>query len=245
LGARVGDKARTLCSVNNDSADKPNDEERDPIDDVMDLLVFAPIGLALELRNLLPGLAERGRRQVNFARSVGQMATNSAKSASQPPQPKKAAPESATSKKAAPKAAAKEEPDKAKMKAGPKKATAKKKAAPKAAAEKPSSKKKAAPKTGTKKTGTKRTGTTKTAARKDPAKKAAARKTPATKAAAEPVAVRPLREIIQNYDSMSARDIIGSLGQLTETDLEVIRTYEAANRGRVTVLNRVNQMLKA
>jgi len=238
--------------VNNDSADKPNDEERDPIDDVMDLLVFAPIGLALELRNLLPGLAERGRRQVNFARSVGQMAT---KSATQPPQPKKAASESAATKKAAPKTAAKEEPDTAKPKAKPKKATAKKKAAPTAAAEKPTSKKDAAPRTATKKTAArntaakntagKKTAGKKAAAKKDPAKKAAAGKTPATKPDAEPVAVRPLREIIQNYDSMSARDIIGSLGQLTGTDLEVVRTYEAANRGRVTVLNRVNQMLKA
>lgn len=53
-------------------------EERNPIDAMADLLVYAPVGLALVARELLPELAERGRAyldgQVNMARVVGQVA---------------------------------------------------------------------------------------------------------------------------------------------------------------------------
>jgi hypothetical protein len=41
---------------------------------VADAVVFAPLGLALEGRRLLPDLADRGRRQVQFTRVVGKYA---------------------------------------------------------------------------------------------------------------------------------------------------------------------------
>ena len=41
---------------------------------VADAVLFAPLGLALDGRRLLPDLADRGRRQVQFTRVVGKFA---------------------------------------------------------------------------------------------------------------------------------------------------------------------------
>lgn len=53
-------------------------ESRSPADQAIDLLVYAPLGLALALREELPKLIERGRSQtdpqVALARMLGQMA---------------------------------------------------------------------------------------------------------------------------------------------------------------------------
>lgn len=53
-------------------------DKKTPVDLAVDLLVYAPLGLALEARNLLPRLVERGRQQVTgqvgMARVVGQFA---------------------------------------------------------------------------------------------------------------------------------------------------------------------------
>ncbi|MBK9178223.1 MAG: hypothetical protein IPM45_01385 [Acidimicrobiales bacterium] len=53
-------------------------DARNPADRALDLLVFAPLGLALEARELLPHLTERGRSQlesqVGMAKVVGQFA---------------------------------------------------------------------------------------------------------------------------------------------------------------------------
>lgn len=45
------------------------------VDQVLDLLVYAPIGFALEARELLPQLADRGRGQVALMRLAGRMAS--------------------------------------------------------------------------------------------------------------------------------------------------------------------------
>ena len=50
----------------------------DPGEQLLDLLVYAPLGLLLEARDLVPKLAEKGRRrlggQVTVARMIGEMA---------------------------------------------------------------------------------------------------------------------------------------------------------------------------
>ncbi len=51
-----------------------DDRERSLVDQALDLLVYAPLGLALEARDLLPRLAERGRGQVALARLAGRFA---------------------------------------------------------------------------------------------------------------------------------------------------------------------------
>ncbi|MDQ6910893.1 MAG: hypothetical protein M3Z84_08965 [Actinomycetota bacterium] len=53
-------------------------EDRDLLEHVLDLAIFAPLGLALSARERLPELAERGRHEIESrvpaARVVGQMA---------------------------------------------------------------------------------------------------------------------------------------------------------------------------
>jgi hypothetical protein len=53
-------------------------EDRDPLEQLLDLALYAPLGLAVAARELLPELADRGRRElesrVPAARFVGQMA---------------------------------------------------------------------------------------------------------------------------------------------------------------------------
>lgn len=52
-----------------DSPDQKSSREA-----ALDLLVYAPLGLALEARTLMPDLIERGRNQVTMARMVGRFA---------------------------------------------------------------------------------------------------------------------------------------------------------------------------
>jgi hypothetical protein len=51
---------------------------QDPGEQLLDLLVYAPLGLLLEARDLVPKLAEKGRQrmggQVTVARMIGEMA---------------------------------------------------------------------------------------------------------------------------------------------------------------------------
>jgi hypothetical protein len=53
-------------------------EHKTPIDQALDLFVYAPVGLALSARDLLPKLVERGRKQVSaqatMARMIGEFA---------------------------------------------------------------------------------------------------------------------------------------------------------------------------
>jgi hypothetical protein len=51
-----------------------NATDRTPRDQLVDLLVYAPIGLALEARELLPRLVERGKGQVVLAQLLGRVA---------------------------------------------------------------------------------------------------------------------------------------------------------------------------
>ena len=51
---------------------------RDPAEQLLDLLVYAPLGLLVEARDLVPKLADKGRQrmggQVTVARMIGEMA---------------------------------------------------------------------------------------------------------------------------------------------------------------------------
>lgn len=50
------------------------EEERSPIDDLVDILVYAPVGLLYEYEDVIPRLVRRGRSQVELARVIGKMA---------------------------------------------------------------------------------------------------------------------------------------------------------------------------
>ena len=53
-------------------------KRQDPAEQLLDLLVYAPLGLLMEARDLVPKLADKGRRhmggQVTVARMIGEMA---------------------------------------------------------------------------------------------------------------------------------------------------------------------------
>src|SRR5687768_18334912 len=49
---------------------------KNPVGAILDVFLFAPIGFALDARELLPKLAERGRNQVALLKVVGQFAVN-------------------------------------------------------------------------------------------------------------------------------------------------------------------------
>lgn len=49
-------------------------EEKRPVDQALDALVYAPLGFALEARQLLPTFVERGRAQIEMARVIGRFA---------------------------------------------------------------------------------------------------------------------------------------------------------------------------
>jgi hypothetical protein len=54
-----------------------DEEERSPVDDLVDLLVYAPVGLLYEYDEVIPRLVRRGKSQVQLARVVGKMAVRS------------------------------------------------------------------------------------------------------------------------------------------------------------------------
>jgi len=49
-------------------------ERKSPMDRALDLFVYAPLGLVLNIEEVLPQLVERGHQQVNMARMFGQFA---------------------------------------------------------------------------------------------------------------------------------------------------------------------------
>ncbi|HET6964021.1 MAG TPA: hypothetical protein VFH58_04560 [Acidimicrobiales bacterium] len=48
---------------------------------------------------------------------------------------------------------------------------------------------------------------------------------------------------IPGYDTLSAMQVVQRLAGLSPTELEAVRSYEAANRGRKTILHRAEQLL--
>ncbi len=81
-----------------------SETERSPIEKALDVGVYAPLGFALEFRRLVPELAEAGRQQVAFSRSLGKAALSTLGKAAAA-QTRAAAPKATESKPAAPKAA--------------------------------------------------------------------------------------------------------------------------------------------
>ena len=52
------------------------EEEPSPVDQLIDLFVYAPVGLLYEYDEVLPKLDRRGKSQVQLARVIGKMAMN-------------------------------------------------------------------------------------------------------------------------------------------------------------------------
>jgi hypothetical protein len=52
------------------------EEEKDPVDQLIDLFVYAPVGLLYEYQEVFPKLVRRGKSQVQIAKVIGQLALN-------------------------------------------------------------------------------------------------------------------------------------------------------------------------
>lgn len=211
------------------TADKTPIEEA--VDQALDAFVYAPIGFLFDGPARLPKLARNGRSQVTNARMMGQFAVQMGRTE--------------VSKRAgeldgpvvdllrglgfidgpppgpapAPTPTADSVPDKAEAPTG--KQGSAKTAAPK----KPSAAKKA---------------TTKPTAKKPATAAEKAAKESATASDAPTAASLP----INDYDSLSASQVVSRLQGLSTGELEAVRSYEAATRGRKTILNRVQQLQK-
>ena len=212
------------------TADKNPIEEA--VDQAVDAFVYAPIGLLFDGPARLPELVRNGRSQVTNARMMGQFAVQMGRSEVS----KRAAeldgpvvdllrglgfvdgPPPGPAPAPAPTPTADAVPDK------PDAPTGKQGSAKTSAPKRPSAAKKAA-----KKKATKSTAAAKKAARK------------ATEASGAPTAADLP---IPDYDSLSASQVVSRVQGLSGGELEAVRSYEAATRGRKTILNRVQQLQK-
>ncbi|HEX2851263.1 MAG TPA: hypothetical protein VHN98_11945 [Acidimicrobiales bacterium] len=187
------------------------DDSKTPIEQALELLVYAPLGLALTARDNLPALVEKGRQQVSsqvmMAKMVGQFAVGEAER--QARKRVDAVAENLAARYSAPPAPAPAEPT-----------------APPAAASEPA-----------------------------PTPAAPVENAPAPNAASgngkvsrdEPRAAVPSSDhlAIPGYDTLSASQVVQRLAGLSSTELEAVREYEAATRGRRTILTKVAQLQSA
>lgn len=193
------------------------DAGRNPLDQLVDLVLYAPVGLALTAQESLPELVAKGRQRVNsqvtLARMIGQFAVREGEREARrriggisetlsglgllPQQPPAPAPAPAPSPAAAP-AVAPAVADQA----GPQQPSG---TAPQAA----------------------------------PAPAAS----PNGKGHAAEPEERPRAELaIPGYDTLSASQVVQRLAGLSVEELDAVRSYEASTRGRRTILSKIAQL---
>jgi hypothetical protein len=273
-----------------------NETDKSHVEQVVETLVFAPIGLLFEGSTILPQLVEKGRSHVAMARMVGKFAVTQGRSEAakaagklqeqaanvleliggslgaapaihdlEPPPPleplPEVAPEAHVVAPPGPKPAPRTGPSPAKA-AVSKLAlgTSAAAAAPDSGAAKaaPATKATASKTTPTKATPSEATTTKTSKATTSKASKsggatakasAAGKPAPAAATADPPVAETPVAAVddlaIPDYDGLSASHVVNRLAGLTTDELEAVRRYEAANRGRKTILSKVAQLQSA
>jgi hypothetical protein len=213
--------------------DQQNDPPaKTPVEHAVETLVYAPIGLLFDGASLLPQLIEKGRNQVTMARMLGKFAV-------------------AQGREEASKAAGKLQDQAAgvleligSMGAdhtgpAPEPAPAPSTKAPRPASKAPGAAQQAARKVAGVSASAPATGTAPTTT----SGRAAAARTPRarpTRGAAAVVDAAGLA--IPDYDGLSASHVVNRLAGLSAPELEAVRSYEAANRGRKTILSKVAQL---
>jgi hypothetical protein len=150
---------------------------KSPVGAVLDVFVFAPIGFALDARELLPKLAERGRNQVALLKVVGQFAVNKGRA------------DADRILKTKPPASTVQQPPPATTRTPP-----------------------------------------------------AARARPAAAGGATAGGAAAHALPINNYDTLSASQIVPRLAGLRPDELARVRAYENAHRRRRTILGRIAQL---
>ena len=178
-------------------------EHKSPLDQALDLFVYAPLGLAMSAREELPRLAERGRAQadaqVTIARMMGQFAVSLGRREAEK--------------------AVKEVGERLEDVLGDFLGRGGAPAPPPARPARPAREPEAAP---------------------SPAPPASS--TTATRAESNGHGPSADSLAIPGYDSLAASQVVQRLAGLSSEELEAVREYEAATRGRKTILNRVAQL---
>jgi hypothetical protein len=168
-------------------------DDKNPVEQALDVLLYAPVGLVFSARELLPKLAEKGRAQLGMAKMVGQFAVQQGQ-------------------------------------------TEANKAFGKAREQAMSTLEQLAGLNGSTSNGS--AAGSGNGAGAPPSAPRAVVDTP-TMATSGPEAATLA---IPDYDSLSASQVLPRLQGLEPTELEAVRAYEAAHRGRKTILNRVAQL---
>ena len=194
-------------------------DHKSSAEQLLDLLVYAPLGLLGEARSLLPELAEKGRIRVGNARMMGQMAVQLGQTEAErrlaqlevhakrslteygllPPDPEDLGSDDGTDTDTPVRAVEPAVEAPSRPKAAPRKAAA----AP--AAEAP-----------------------------------AVDAPPAAPAPAAPADAAELA--IPDYDSLAASQVVSRLAGLREPELAAVQRYELATRGRKTILGKIAQL---
>ena len=194
-------------------------DEKTPIDQALDLFVYAPLGFALSFREFTKQAAEKGRQQVQVAKMMGQFAAQMAG--------QQAEQRLSGARKQAEEVVGSFLPGGGRPSHVP---PAKPTAATTAAAGEhvqTSAPASAAP----------------VNAPADPSIRVATTDAPRTPPAAGDGS-RPSSTslAIPAYDTLSASQVVQRLAGLSADELEAVRAYEAAGRGRKTILNKIDQL---
>jgi len=192
-------------------------DDKNPVEQALDVLLYAPLGLVFSAGELFPKLVEKGRSQIGMAKMLGQFAVQQGQTEAGKVFDR----------------ASKQAMSTLEQIAG-----------------RPST-------NGSSSNGSASSNGKAPAAAPAPAP-AAANVAPITSApsavaelhavAAEAVAAVPhsgpeaAELAIPDYDSLSASQVLPRLTGLSIEELEAVRAYEAAHRGRKTILNRVAQL---
>ena len=212
----------------------PDESEKTPLDTLLELGLYAPLGLALAARDSLPDLIARGRQQVTsqvaLAKMMGQYAVKEgqkdlrkrAEDVSQTlsslgllpepnPTPGSAVPAPGTVPTPPPETT------------GPAGGT--------------SSSNGSAPAPAAASNGASNGKAATSSARADGTPEAKATSQPA------PPAVRSRADLaIPGYDTLSASQVVQRLAGLASDELEAVRDYESGTRGRRTILSKITQL---
>jgi hypothetical protein len=166
-------------------------DEKNPVEQALDVLLYAPLGLVFSARELLPSLAEKGRAQLGMAKMIGQFAAQQGQT---------------EAGKLFDKASKQAMSTLEQLAGAPKSNGA---AATNGSAPKPA-----------------------------PVIDVAVVEAPAAPTSGPEAATLS----IPDYDSLSASQVLPRLNGLSSDELEAVRAYEAAHRGRKTILNRAAQL---
>jgi hypothetical protein len=192
-----------------------SDHEATPLEQVLDLLVYAPVGLALTARDNMPGLVAKGRERLNdqlsLARLVGQFAVKhgQTEAGKRVEKARKAAEERLSAFSSAGEATP---PPAAPARPAPTVASPSAPSAP--------------PPTGP--------GPVPAANGRAPGEAGTAGASPPTRPTATLLA-------IPGYDALSASQVVQRLAGLSADELEAVRIYESVTRGRKTILSKIAQ----